>query len=334
MRNSVLEPVPSYLVCRDANSHKGDYGHALLVAGGYGKMGAAILAARACLRSGVGLLTVATVEEGVGVLQTAVPETMVRTDLCSENAAEVWQKYDAVAMGPGVGNDERCYTLLKGLLQSYPTMEYVRMEPEEEGGRRVSGEMAPMLVLDADALNCLASHADELYPLMPFGCILTPHAREFERLNEQTLAPKGFTDVPNQRMAAARFAQDHGIVLVSKGHGTLVCAPSGQQYHNTTGNAGMATAGAGDVLTGIALGIVAQQRRATRQELCQQLESIQGLSNEARRALETAAFRAASIAVYLHGLAGDKAATRVGEPSLIASDIIDALPQAIRQLSC
>ena len=156
---------PDFLYNRDVESHKGDYGHALLVAGSYGKMGAAVLAARACLRSGVGLLTVHVPRCGVDIMQTAVPEAMLSIDsdeyIFTSMPANLG-RYDAVAMGPGLGTDERTQKILVEMLSA----------------RKVGNGFR--LVLDADALNILALHPEAMH--FAEGAIITPHAKEYERL--------------------------------------------------------------------------------------------------------------------------------------------------------
>lgn len=270
-----------FLWQRAAASHKGHYGHALLVAGSYGKMGAAVLAARAALRAGVGLLTVHVPRCGVDIMQTAVPEAMLSIDdgsHCFSTLPAQLERYDAVAAGPGLGTDEATQKALLALLQA--------LDPR-----------TPRL-LDADALNILARHPEALS--MPAAAaastVLTPHAAEYERL---------FADAEPQAMANL-----HGLTIVAKGHHTAVCAPKRVPLINAdAGNAGMATAGSGDVLTGITLGLMAQN-------VC--YPPRHGL---AVLPLQTVAFAA----VRLHALAGDRAALRRSQPALIASDLIDNL---------
>ncbi len=263
--------VTSHLKARDVSAHKGDFGHALLVAGSYGKMGAAVLAARACLRSGVGLLTVHVPVKGVEIMQVAVPEAMVNADTSEKIITALpadLSRYTAVGIGPGIGQEPFTKNALLQLLLA----------------------AGPPLVLDADALNLLANHR-ELMELLPPGTILTPHAREFERL-----AARSFKTLPERLEAARAFAARYKVTLVLKGAGTAVCTPSGLTYINTTGNPGMATAGSGDVLTGLITALLAQGY---------------------------APAEAAAMGVFLHGDAGDRAAARRGEAALIASDIIE-----------
>ena len=258
--------LPDCLNNRPSNSHKGNYGHALLVAGSYGKMGCAILAAKSCLRSGVGLLTVHLPERGLLPVQCAVPEAMTSIDcdgLLFANLPPNLTKYNALAIGPGIGTADRTYSALKLLLSSW--------------GNRP-------LVLDADALNIIALHKDELLPILPHNAILTPHAAEYERLFHNE--------------SPACISQRHNIIIVQKGFHTKVYSPTDPVFENPTGNPGMATAGSGDVLTGIILALLAQG---------------------------VPPFAAATLGVCLHGKAGDFAVKSMSQASLIASDLIENL---------
>ena len=225
--------LPAYLTNRPDESHKGYYGHALLIAGSLGKMGAAVLAAKACLRSGVGLLTVHVPRCGVDIMQTAVPEAMISidTDLSKfTQAPSNLDRYDAIAIGPGLGTEPTTAWAMEKLLRCR------NKQP---------------LVIDADALNLLAQH-DEWLPLIK-GSLLTPHAAEFERLFGSAEG--------EERIALQRsMAQDLGCDILYKGHHSRVAIRTGEVFVNTTGNSGMATGGSGDVLTGIALGLCAQRK--------------------------------------------------------------------------
>ncbi len=216
---------------RGIHSHKGDYGRALLVAGSKGMAGASVLAARAALRSGVGLLTLHVPACNNSIVQVAVPEAMTSIDgnECSFSDFIETSKYNAVAVGPGLGQSSKSEKALLHLI----------------GNSRV-----PM-VLDADALNILARNPGYLSRL-PQGSIITPHPGEFVRL----------TGVGGTRLEsierAARLAKENNICVVLKGAYTVVVAPDGNLHFNTTGNPGMATGGSGDVLTGIILALLAQ----------------------------------------------------------------------------
>jgi len=264
---------------RSPFANKGNFGHALLIAGSYGKMGAAVLGARACLRAGAGLLSVHTPACGYPILQTTVPEAMVivDTDDRIHTAFEGDPNgYSVVGVGPGIGTEGRTVEFLRELL------------------RRC---FKPM-VLDADALNILASSAD-LWELVPPYSILTPHPKEFERLF-------GPSSDDYERVEKARDqARERQCIIVLKGHYSLIAMPGGKGYFNSTGNAGMAKGGSGDVLTGILTGMLSQ-----------------GYSPG----------EAALLGVYLHGLAGDLAASTWSQESMLPSDLTDHLGRAFQQI--
>lgn len=274
------EDVRTLLRPRSKFSHKGTMGHALLFAGSFGMAGAAILASKAALRSGAGKLTIHTPLCNNDILQTSVPEAILQHDreetVMSENVDT--DDYEAVAMGPGIGQNEGTAIALMSQI------------------RRVQ---CPM-VLDADALNILAQHRPWINQL-PRDLILTPHPAEFDRFAGMT------SNGSYQRLAKAREqAEKLKAYIVLKGHYTALCCPDGETIINPTGNAGMATAGAGDVLTGIITGMLA--RGYTRREAC-------------------------ILGMYLHGLAGDIAAEELGEESLIAGDIVRMLPKAFKAVT-
>jgi ADP-dependent NAD(P)H-hydrate dehydratase / NAD(P)H-hydrate epimerase len=260
--------------------HKGEMGHVYLIAGSYGKMGAAVLASRACLKSGVGLLTVQVPHATCQILHAAVPEAMVNIDRSDLMFTEfpLLSQFSAVAAGPGIGTRSNACKALDDLLVNIGNVP---------------------LVLDADALNILAANPDLLAKL-PENAVLTPHPREFERL-------VGKWDNDYQRLQlAVQFSQKHKVVLVLKGAFTTVVMPSGMCHFNSTGNPGMATAGAGDTLTGIILALLGR-----------------GISPE----------KAALLGVYVHGLAGDLACDNEGEEGMTASDIIAVLGRAFRLIT-
>ncbi len=217
---------------RSKFSHKGTFGHGLLVAGSYGKMGASVLAANAAMRSGLGLLTVHLPSCGYEIMQTAFPEAMISIDPNDKIVTEVvdLDKYDALAFGPGVGTDKQSLMLLAKLLETKKPM-----------------------VIDADGLNLLSQHKD-LLDLLHDNVILTPHPKEFERLTGKN-AINGY-----ERLQQLRdFAFERNVTVVLKGHYTQIAVPQEKiVYFNTTGNPGMATGGSGDVLTGIILGFLTQ----------------------------------------------------------------------------
>ncbi len=216
---------------RSKYSHKGTYGHALLISGSKGKMGATILAARACMRSGVGLLTIHAPAIGYEVLQTAVPEAMCLVDEETDYITEVkpLNSYKAIGIGPGMGMDIQTQNALKRLIQETPIP----------------------LVIDADAINAIAENKTWA-AFLPAYSIFTPHPKEFERL-----VGKWESDYERHQLQR-EFARKNNVYVVLKGANTAVASPDGQVFFNTTGNPGMATGGSGDVLTGIITGLLAQ----------------------------------------------------------------------------
>ncbi len=259
-------------------SHKGSFGHALLIAGSYGKMGAAVLSARAALRSGVGLLHVHVPQAGYVIMQTALPEAMLSIDRYENYFSDIPElaMFNAVGIGPGLGTRHQSQMALKLLLQQFKL---------------------PM-VFDADALNILSENKTWL-AFLPHYSILTPHPKEFERL-------AGKWDNDFERLEKQReFAKKNQVVVVLKGAHTSICTPRGDCYFNSTGNPGMATAGSGDVLTGILTALLAQGY---------------------------ASVEAAVLGVYLHGLAGDLAAKKQGQEAVIAGDIIKNIGKAFQKL--
>ncbi|HEY9006690.1 NAD(P)H-hydrate dehydratase [Ohtaekwangia sp.] len=216
--------------------HKGTYGHALLIAGSYGKMGAALLSADALLRAGVGLLTVHIPKCGYTILQTAVREAMASIDEHDHFFTIVppLENYTTIGIGPGLGHDKQTVKAFRKVLEDF---------------RR------PM-VIDADGLNILSANR-ELFPLIPPGSILTPHPKEFERL-----AGKWSDDFSRLEKQKALAGQLRSVIVV-KGAFTSIATPDGNIYFNPTGNPGMATGGTGDVLTGILTGLLAQGYSST-----------------------------------------------------------------------
>lgn len=216
---------------RNKYAHKGNFGHALLISGCYGKMGAAVLASRACMRSGAGLLTTHIPVKGYDILQTSVPESMVSLDEDDEvfTRHPSLDPYNAIGIGPGLGLDERTQNALKLLIQNTDLP----------------------LIIDADAINILGENKTWI-SFLPQGSILTPHPKEFERI-----AGKSGNCFDRVKMQRA-FAVKHQVYVVLKGAHTSICCPDGTCFFNSTGNPGMATGGSGDVLTGIILGLMAQ----------------------------------------------------------------------------
>lgn len=211
--------------------HKGRFGHALLIAGSYGKMGAAVLASEACMRTGAGLLTTHVPRLGYNVIQTAVPEVMCSIDGSETHFSAVpdLAPYNAIGVGPGLGKDRQSQNSLKLLIQN---------------------SSLPIL-FDADAINILGENKTWI-SFVPKGSIFTPHPKEFERLAGNS--SNAFERDKMQR----EFSVKHGVYVVLKGYSTAISCPDGSCYYNSTGNPGMATGGSGDVLTGVILGLLAQ----------------------------------------------------------------------------
>jgi len=268
------QDISSFFKHRSKVAHKGTFGHALIVAGSYGKIGAAILSSKAALKSGVGLLTTHIPECGYHSLQTALPEAMVSADseqkFINDNINT--EKYHAVGVGPGIGQEKQTQNILKLIIQN---------------------TTAP-IVFDADAINCIAENKTWL-SFIPAGSIFTPHPKEFERLVEKA------SNSEERLQLQRNFSIRYNVYVVLKGAHTSIAAPDGTIYFNSTGNPGMATAGTGDVLTGIITSLLAQ-----------------GYSS----------LHAAILGVYLHGLAGDFAVLNESEESLVASDIVEHLADA------
>lgn len=268
--------VQPFVKNRNRHAHKGLFGHALLIAGSQGMMGAALLSGRALLRSGTGLLTIHAPACGYPILQMGLPEAMVSSDRHQFNFSELpdLSKYSAVGVGCGLGNKDFSIRALDELLSA------IGQKP---------------LVLDADALNIIAAQAWQ--NRIPAGAILSPHPKEFSRLFGD--APNDFARLELQREVAVKYS----LYLIRKGAHTAIALPDGRIWFNSTGNPGMATAGSGDVLTGILTGLLAQGYTA--EQSCQ-------------------------LGVYLHGLAGDLAAQQLGHEALLASDIVDQIGSAFQ----
>ena len=262
---------------RSKYAHKGTMGHAALVAGKKYMAGAAILSARACLRGGVGKLTVHVPESNVQIMQISVPEAVL--DVERENYFSTTfdvSDYDALAIGPGIGTES---------------------DTAQAFIEQISLAKIP-IVLDADALNILGSHRGWINQL-PRHTILTPHKKELFGLI--STSRNSYEELELTRELAAR----QQVYIVIKGANSAICTPEGKVYFNCTGNPGMATAGSGDVLTGIILALLAQDYSAE---------------------------QAVRLGVYLHGLAGDIASLDKGYEGLIASDIVEYLPKAFQKL--
>ena len=273
---------------RPAESNKGNYGHALVIGGSLGKAGAGAMAGMAVLRAGAGLSTVATPKSVLGTVSGFHPELMTEplpeTDAgtistsARDRIEELAKGKTVLAIGPGVSRDSQTAEMVRGL---------------------VARLRLPMVV-DADGLNAFEGRTGELNG-KGRTLVITPHPGEMARLAGCSIA-----DVQKDRLGTARkFAREHELIVVLKGHRTLVVQPDGEAWVNTTGNPGMATGGTGDILTGMVAGMIAQH--------------------------STEAFAAVLAAVHLHGLAGDVMRERVGEHSLVATDLLKGLPEAFRR---
>lgn len=254
---------------RQPDGHKKSFGHVLIIAGSPGKVGASLLCARAALHAGCGMVTAMIPEEGIGPLLAHSPEIMYRTesDLSSINL----EPYDAIAFGPGLGFSIQVRRNLEFLLQNY------------------NGP----IVFDADALTLLGSY-ESLISQVKAQHILTPHPGEFSRLSGLDF------DSLNKEKQAVDFVVSYSCQLLLKGAPTIVATSSGDLFANTTGNDGMATAGSGDVLTGIIAALCAQ---------------------------EYSPDVAVRLGAYIHGLSGDLAIQKKSKASLVASDLIEHLSE-------
>lgn len=263
-----IEKIASLLTEIEIDAHKYSKGHALLIAGQKNMLGCMILAAKAAQRSGVGVISIDSIKEAKDLIFSCIPEALIY---------DKTRNYDAVGIGPGIGTKNRVKESLESLLIN---------------------TNSPMLI-DADALNIISEN-NELLEFIPNGSVITPHSGEFDRL---------FGESESREIRIKKqilYSMKYNINIVLKGPASTISTTNGSVFINTTGNPGMATAGSGDVLSGIILALLAQKH-----------------SGEA----------AAKIGVYVHGLAGDMAAKELGQLSLIASDIIDFLPHAWKEIT-
>lgn len=259
-------------------SHKGTYGHALIVAGSRGMAGASVLSSKAALRCGAGLVSVHGPAGNRIILQTAIPEVIYSSDSSENTTTHVdsFENYTAIAIGPGIGTHVETADMLREFL--------IKSDNP--------------CVIDADGLNIISMQKDLLQHI-PKNSILTPHPKEFERLF-------GVSNSAYERvMKAQQVSKIYGVIIILKGAHTLIALPSGNLYFNSTGNPGMATAGSGDVLTGMLVSLLAQ-----------------GYIPE----------DAAKAGVFLHGRAGDLALSRESEESMVAGDIISCIGEAFRSV--
>lgn len=270
--------VRSFLLHRTLFQHKGNFGHACIIAGSKGKIGAAVLAAKACISSGAALTTSVIPEVGNIILQTAVPEAMCITsgNEYIETISNQVYEYSAIGVGPGIGNNTETQQMLKLIIQQYKGL----------------------LLLDADAINILSENKTWI-SFLPENTILTPHPKEFERLTGKS------NSAYERHLKQIDFSIKHRVIVVLKGAYTSVSLPNGKVYFNSTGNAGMAKGGSGDVLTGLISGLMA------RGYMPQQ---------------------AALLGVYIHGLAGDYAAKEYQTESMTAGNIITCFSKAFSEI--
>src|SRR3989338_2081425 len=296
----------SVLLNRKLNTDKSDYGHIFILAGSLGLTGAAVLCANSAMRTGSGLVTLGVPESlypiaakrvFLEVMAKPLPETKNKTLALNgfQEIIDFAKKADVLVIGPGLSRELSTQKLV----------------------RKIVSRISKPLVIDADGLNALAGHLDQLsaipacsagrrYPCLAGRQalsavrILTPHPGEFSRLTGKSSA----YIQKNREILAKKFASDYNVILVLKGYKTIIASPKKKAYVNTTGNPGMATAGSGDVLSGMIAALLGQ-----------------GLSS----------FEAAKTGAYLHGLAGDLAAREKTQAGMIASDIIDKIPEAIKR---
>ncbi|MEW5757878.1 MAG: NAD(P)H-hydrate dehydratase [Candidatus Omnitrophota bacterium] len=281
--------LPTQLFKRKADSHKNNFGHIFILAGSYGLTGAGILASQAAMRSGAGLVTLGIPKSLNQIIASRLLEAMTkpfketdRKTLSIEAYSEIIKfitKVNVLVIGPGLSQNKSTAKLIRKLLSSRINIP---------------------IVIDADAINACGGYLKILCRTKK-RIIITPHPGEFSRLIN-----KPIEYIQKNRLTLAReFAKKYNLTVILKGHNTIVCNQKGEIYINKTGNPGMATAGSGDVLSGIIGALLSQ-----------------GLSE----------FNASVLAVYIHGLSGDLAKEEIGEISLIASDLINFLPKAFKKL--
>ncbi len=268
-----LEDVAAIYKPRDAFAHKGTCGSVLMIGGSYGRIGAVTLGSRAALRAGAGLASALIPACGYSALQAAAPEVMCRTS--GDKHIELitgWEDVSAIGIGPGMGTDPKTAAAFAAFIDACKSP----------------------VVVDADGLNMIAAQPDLLGKL-PKDSVLTPHPKEFGRLFGPNT--NSMIRIDHARIQAMRY----NIIIVIKGHHTAIITPEGECWYNMTGNPGMATAGSGDVLTGVITGLIAQGYEP---------------------------LDAAMLGVYVHGLAGDLAAADISQEALMAGDIISYLGKA------
>ena len=257
--------------------HKGSFGHLLIVSGSKGMMGSTVLTSKAALYSGVGKLSILSPKCGEHILQTTVLEAILEKNIGNNYLADIYNlKYDWLVVGPGIGTNLETKSFLISLLK----------------------KVKKPIVIDADALNII-SNEKKLLNLIPANSILTPHPKEFERL-----AGKWKSDIKKLNLLK-KFSNKYKLICILKGANTAICFPNGDIYFNSTGNPGMASAGSGDVLTGIIGSLLAQ-----------------GYSPEI----------SSKLGVYIHGLAGDFAKRKFGVTSMTSSNIQEFISSAFKKV--
>ena len=291
------EQVARYRLPRRIASHKGDFGHVVLIAGSRGKSGAGVLSARAALKAGAGLVTAAVPEAVQPIVAAGQPEVMTEAfaateegtiaEVALDQALTILKGKDAVGLGPGLSRNSQSVWFIRQLVRKCPVP----------------------LVLDADGLNAFEDQPDLICNDHDQPLVLTPHPGEFSRLCGRS-APEILADPPS---AARLFAQQRKLWVVLKGFRTVVAAPDGRVYVCPRGNQGMATGGTGDVLTGV-------------------LTSLLGFCSAQKRVNPEQVTRTVIFGVYLHSLAGDLAAAAKGSEALTAGDIVEHLGAAYRKL--
>jgi hydroxyethylthiazole kinase-like uncharacterized protein yjeF len=276
---------------RPADANKGSFGHVLVIGGSLGKAGAAAMAGMSALRAGAGLSTVATAKSVLATVAGFHPELMTEP-LQETEAGTISMRALEYGYVDGLAKGKTVLAVGPGISRNAETAEFVRTVVEKY---RVA------MVLDADGLNAFEGAAEQLNG-DGRAFVITPHPGEMARLTGLTIP-----EVQKDRIGVARaFAKEHNLIVVLKGHRTLIAQPEGEVWVNTTGNPGMATGGTGDILTGMVAGMAAQNPQDV--------------------------IEAVTSAVYLHGLAGDVACETMGEQSLVATDLIKALPEAFRRV--
>lgn len=274
--------LPYFYRSREKFSHKYDFGSVLVIGGSYGKIGASLLSIKSVLKSGAGLVTVHIPKCGYQIIQTSFPEAMVSTDFSEDKITKFptdLEKFNTIAIGPGLGTDEKTALALEQFLNE------VSLENKN-------------LIIDADGINLLSQNP-ELIKKLPANTILTPHDKELERLIGKW--ENSFEKIEKSQ----KLSQENQLIVISKGAFTQTFLPNGEVYFNSTGNPGMATAGSGDVLTGIIAGHLGK-----------------GFNSP----------DAAIFGTFLHGLSGNAAAEQLGQESLLASDIINYIPVALKSI--